>query len=186
MQTTSSRSRAFNPEEIKRLVQEGRDRGLIRDGDNPAPVLKNGTAATALGDVWSQWMDVDPAIARRWLENNFRNRFVKEDVVQAYARDMLNGTWVPTHQGIAFNDQDALIDGQHRLKAVIMSGVTVRTMVTFGLPSVIDGREMTTMDAVDRGRTRSVADQLKIQGAEVAKGRKRGLRWLRCTSEKAD
>jgi hypothetical protein len=36
-------------------------------------------------------------------------------------------------------------------------------MVTFGLPSVIKGREMTTMDCVDRGAPRSVADQLTIQ-----------------------
>jgi hypothetical protein len=45
----------------------------------------------------------------------------------------------------------------------VLSGVTIKMMATFGLPSVIDGAEMTTMDAVDRGRTRSVADQLKIQ-----------------------
>jgi hypothetical protein len=83
--------------------------------------------------------------------------------VDAYARDMLNGVWVPTHQGLAFNDRDELIDGQHRLQAIVKSGCTVRMMVTFGLASVIDGKEMTTMDAVDRGRTRSVADQLKIQ-----------------------
>jgi hypothetical protein len=36
-------------------------------------------------------------------------------------------------------------------------------MVTFGLPSQIKGKEMTTMDAVDRGATRSVGDQLAIQ-----------------------
>jgi hypothetical protein len=36
-------------------------------------------------------------------------------------------------------------------------------MVTFGLPAAIDGKEMTVMDTVDRGATRSVADQLAIQ-----------------------
>jgi len=106
---------------------------------------------------------VDPATADKWLLNNFVNRPVSDDVVNAYARDMVNGVWIPTHQGIAFNDRDELIDGQHRLLAIVKSGKTIRTMVTFGLPSKIDGHEMTTMDAVDRGRTRSVADQLKIQ-----------------------
>jgi len=153
----------FNPDEIRRLVQIGKDRGLIRGGDQATPVLKNGTEATNLGGVRSQWMEIDPKTAKLWLENNFRNRPLKDDVVQAYARDMINDTWVATHQGIAFNDKDELIDGQHRLSAIVLSGKTVRMMVTFGLPSLIAGKEMTTMDAVDRGRTRSMADQLTIQ-----------------------
>ena len=124
---------------------------------------KSGPAATSLNGVRSQWMDVTPEMASRWLRNNFRNRPVKDDVVSAYARDMVNGAWQPTHQGIAFNDRDELIDGQHRLMAVVKSRCTVRMMVTFNLPAKIEGHEMTTMDCVDRGCTRSVADQLKIQ-----------------------
>jgi len=143
---------------------------LIHDAGAPAKVEKNGQPAAKLlrqdGEILqSQWMDVTPEMAKRWLDNNFRNRPLVGDVVAAYARDMTNGVWVPTHQGIAFNDADELIDGQHRLNAIVRSAKTVRMMVTFGLPSKIAGSEMTTMDAVDRGRTRSVADQLKIQHA---------------------
>jgi hypothetical protein len=127
------------------------------------PVKKDGIDITSESGVKAQWMDVTPAIATKWLKNNFRNRPVSEDVVNAYARDMINGVWVPTHQGIAFNNKDELIDGQHRLLAVVKSGRTIRMMVTFGLPAKIEGHEMTTMDAVDRGRTRSVGDQLTIQ-----------------------
>lgn len=152
-----------NADEVKRLVEIGCQRGLIRRGGVPAPVEKNGADAAHLNSIRSQWMDVTPEMATRWLKNNFGNRPVKEDVIRAYARDMINKAWVATHQGLAFNDEDALIDGQHRLKAIVLSGVTVRMMVTFGLPSKIDGSEMTVMDCVDRGRTRSVADQLTIQ-----------------------
>lgn len=153
----------FNPDEIRRAVQRAKDRGLIHPAGTATPIAKNGQPAAALASVRSQWMQVDPDTARRWLNNNFRNRPIAEDTVNAYARDMLGGVWVPTHQGVAFNDREELIDGQHRLHAIIRSGITVRMMVTFGLPSHIQGREMTTMDAVDRGRTRTVADQLKIQ-----------------------
>lgn len=153
----------FDAAEIRRLVLVGKQRGLVRGSTDAAAIEKNGAPAASLGGVRSQWMDVDPATAKRWLENNFRNRSIDDDVVNAYARDMTNGVWVPTHQGIAFNDRDELIDGQHRLRAILRSGTTIRMMVTFGLPSAIAGKEMTTMDAVDRGRTRSVADQLKIQ-----------------------
>lgn len=126
-----------------------------------------GQLATAEGNVVHRYIDITPDMARRWLQTNFRNRPVSDDVVKAYARDMANGVWQPTHQGIAFNDRDELIDGQHRLLAIIQAkgGPTgsVRMMVTFNLPAKIGGQQMTTMDCVDRGRTRSVADQLKIQ-----------------------
>ena len=134
---------------------------------------KIGASATVENGVRSQWMDVTPEMAARWLKVNFRNRPVSEDVIKAYARDMAAGVWHPTHQGIAFNDLDELIDGQHRLKAAVLARKTVRMMVTFGLKSNIAGSRMTTMDCVDRGRTRSVADQLKIQhglaaGSQIA------------------
>ncbi len=139
---------------IKRFVRPGRPVQLVE---------KNGVPAAELGNVRSEWMDVTPEKAARWLKNNFVNRPVSDDVVAAYARDMFNGVWQATHQGAAFNDRDELIDGQHRLLAIVRCGKTIRMMVTFGLPSKIAGSEMTTMDCVDRGRTRSVADQLKIQ-----------------------
>jgi len=149
-------------------VELGKQRGLIHDAAAPAQIQKDGKPAAKLlqksGEILqSQWMDVTPAMAKKWLENNFRNRPIDDNVVAAYARDMTRGLWVTTHQGVAFNDLDELIDGQHRLRAIIRADKTIRMMVTFGLPSKIEGTEMTTMDAVDRGRTRSVADQLKIQ-----------------------
>lgn len=153
----------LDPDEIRRIVQLGKERGLISGAGTAGRIDKTGDAAAQLGGVRSQWMNITPAKAKTWLENNFRNRPLSEDVVHAYARDMINEVWIETHQGLAFNDKDELIDGQHRLHAIVLSGVTVRMMVTFGLPSAIAGKEMTTMDAVDRGRTRSVADQLKIQ-----------------------
>jgi hypothetical protein len=152
----------LDPEEIRRLVAKSKDAGLIQV-PGCVKILKNGTAATTAGTVISQWMDVDPGLAAHWLQNNVRNRPLADDTIIAYARDMRNGEWAETHQGLAFNDRDELIDGQHRLHAIIRAGVTVRMMVTFGLKSEIKGKEVTTMDAVDRGRPRSVADQLKIQ-----------------------
>lgn len=153
-----------DPEEIRRLVQIGRERGLISGGAGGLEKIeKNGMDVSTLGPLLSQWLVVTPELAQKWLTNNVRNRSIREDVVRAYARDMVNGRWVYTHQGLAFNDKDELIDGQHRLRAVILANVEVRMMVTFGLPAEIEGHEMTTMDAVDRGATRSVADQLKIQ-----------------------
>lgn len=166
----SSENSHLDPDEIRRLVALGKERGLISDPGKVRKVDKNGTPAVNAGapagpgaGLNSQWMDITPELARTSLANNVRNRSLSEDVVLAYARDMLNLEWQATHQGIAFNDRDELIDGQHRLHAIVRSGVTIRMMVTFGLPSHIAGKEITVMDCVDRGRTRSVSDQLKIQ-----------------------
>lgn len=122
-----------------------------------------GEKAAELATMQSRWMDVTPAMAEMWLQHNFNNRPVSLDTVRAYAREMKRGKWLPNHQGIAFNDRDELNDGQHRLMAIVLSGCTARLMVTFGLPSKVKGTRMTGMDVVDRGKTRTVADQLKIQ-----------------------
>lgn len=108
-----------------------------------------------------KWQDISPKKAEAYLEKNVTNRPLREDVVRALEADMVSGNWVPTHQGIAFNDRDELIDGQHRLSAIVRSGVTVRMLVTHGLPTIVG--ETQTMDVVDRGVGRSIGDQLKLQ-----------------------
>ncbi len=150
--------------EIGKLVREKGTVPMRAPGAVPHSIDRSGITVFKQSEgVETKWVEITPAMATNWLKNNFGNRPMKEDVVKAYARDMINKVWFATHQGIAFNDLDALIDGQHRLAAIVMSGVTVRMMVTFGLPSRVEGHAMTTMDAVDRGATRSVADQLTIQ-----------------------
>ena len=159
------RGAGFDEDEFRRTIERAKKSGLIRIREEgvASPIEKTGIAAATAGAVRSLWMDVTPEKAADWLKNNFRNRKLSAAAIVAYARDMLAGAWVATHQGVAFNDRDELIDGQHRLHAIVRSGVTVRMMVTFGLPATIPGREMTTMDAVDRGATRTVGDQLLVQ-----------------------
>src|SRR4051812_17796470 len=108
-----------------------------------------------------KWEEITPKKAAAYLEKNVSNRVVRKGTVTAYARDMKLGNWIPTHQGIAFNDRDELIDGQHRLHAIVESGVTVKMLISRGIPA--ETGTMRTMDAVDRGAVRSVADQLQLQ-----------------------
>ena len=153
---------ALTPGEIASLRQKGLIRGTS------AAVQKDVLSLVRLAhpDGWSVLLGlvaVTPALAEGWLKTNFGNRPVSEDTVTAYARDAAAGIWVTTHQGIAFSDKDELIDGQHRLLAIIKSGIACTVMVSFGWGAEIQGRPMKRMDVIDRGRTRSVADQLKIQ-----------------------
>lgn len=160
---------------IKDLVNEAKERGLIKTSGERVALKtalacklvqidrSGGEMAAELATMKTKWMDVTPEMAQIWLQNNVANRNVSQDVVNCYTREMRNGRWLPNHQGIAFDNRGVLNDGQHRLLAIVQSGCTVRLMVTFGLPSRVEGELMVGMDTIDRGKTRSVADQLKIQ-----------------------
>src|SRR5262245_41386859 len=114
---------------------------------SPTPLEKPKTASAAeLNGIRCQFMTVTPELAHAWLTSNVKNRKLRDEVVKSYARDMVNGNWVITHQGVAFNDKHELIDGQHRLNAIVESGVPVMMLVTFGLPSNLLGKKLTTMD----------------------------------------
>jgi hypothetical protein len=101
---------------------------------------------------------VTPSQAARWLDNqNNRNRPVIDAVVKRYARAMKTGRWRLTHQGIAFDQHGLLLDGQHRLWAVVEANVPVDMHVWFNVPA--DG-----VMAIDDGKGRSVLDQLRLCG----------------------
>lgn len=99
---------------------------------------------------------ITPTMAIKWLEGNTHNRDVSQPTVDAFARDIVMGRWVMTHQGIAFAANGTLIDGQHRLWAVVEAKKNVLMNVTTGLP-------LSTQDAIDTGRNRSVRDIIALR-----------------------
>lgn len=103
-------------------------------------------------------INVTPDMAREWLGKNAVNRNLSMRQVKKFVSDMKAGEWRNTHQNaIAFYEDGNLADGQHRLMAIEASGLTVRMMVAEGLTRKDGGM-------IDQGRTRSVADALKIGG----------------------
>lgn len=98
---------------------------------------------------------VTPEIAAHWLASNTSNRPLRKSLVRDYAAQMKGGEWLVTHQQIAFTGNltspGRLIDGQHRLSAVILSGASVRMAVAFGV-------DEKTFMVTDRGATRSAGD----------------------------
>lgn len=128
---------------------------------NHAPVSDPSASAQAIeaDGLVIEVLSVTPELATQWLESRARNRSISDSTVNRYAADMKAGTWRLTHQGIAFDADGVLVDGEHRLWAVTRSGVAVRMMVTRGLCA--EDRE-----AFDQGRSRSVADALHLAGAD--------------------
>lgn len=86
-----------------------------------------------------------------------KNRNISSIQVDLLARSIENGEWVLTHQGIAIDENGVLLDGQHRLWAIVASKRTVPIRVTYGVPR-------STMAVVDRGRRRSIGGMLQVQG----------------------
>lgn len=109
-----------------------------------------------------QWMLVTPEIARAWLARNTDNRNLRDGLVRQLAADMKNGAWMPNHQGVAIRADGTLLDGQHRLSAIVMSGVSVWMLVFTNMPVSVEGVKGTMMDSIDRGAPQSVADVLRL------------------------
>lgn len=87
---------------------------------------------------------VTPAQATEWLNSNTRNRRVRQGKVDQYTRDMKAGRWdTALCDPIAFNSAGELLNGQHRLWAIVESGVTLSLYVQFNVPNetqlVMDG-----------------------------------------------
>ncbi len=100
---------------------------------------------------------ITPEIATRLLLRNTHNRKISEKVVLKYVAEIQAGEWRLTPGGIGFDDTGVLVDGQHRLSAIVRAHKTVPLMVTLGLPS-------TSQEKVDRQRRRSLFDVLFLAG----------------------
>lgn len=101
---------------------------------------------------------ITPTIAMNWLENgNTNNRSVNEAHVHRMARDMKAGRWVLTHAGIALDPHGVLLDGQHRLWAIIESDTSVEMHVWVNVPAE-------ALFAIDTGKPRNMADVLYLGG----------------------
>ena len=83
--------------------------------------------------VSSSIQDVTPQMAAAWLSDNPQNRPLDEKRVAEYAERMRSGGWVEHVKGgsrpIEVLDTGRLLNGQHRLSAIVRSGVTLKLRV---------------------------------------------------------
>lgn len=106
---------------------------------------------------------VTPDIARELLSSNGTNRPITQAAVDKIVTSILDGEWRLTHQGIAISADGTLLDGQHRLLAVVKTGVAVETLVTRNV-------DPETFEVMDSGRSRQQADTVGIAGVQNSKG----------------
>lgn len=104
--------------------------------------------------------NITPIMAAEWFKKVDRNhqRNLRENHVATLAAIMRNGQWTTNHQGIAFDDKGRLMDGQHRLAAIVKSGVTVSMIVSRGWQD--NGGLI--MDTIDHNAKRTVGNSFQV------------------------
>lgn len=107
-------------------------------------------------------VDVTPDKAREILtKQNTRNRSIRQTQVKKLATDILEGRWKLTSQAISIDIDGVLIDGQHRLAAVVQAGKTVQMLFATDC-------EPDTFDVIDTGLGRTAADVVGLAGGKRA------------------
>lgn len=107
---------------------------------------------------------VTPELAKRWLKKNTNNRRMRPLSVEKIAADIKAGGWIENHQAIAFNCDGTLIDGQHRLAAIVEAGVSIRSVV-------IRGVKKEALGVIDDHAKRSLCDAIRLVDGESISNR---------------
>jgi SepF-like predicted cell division protein (DUF552 family) len=118
--------------------------------------------AQSQASPFTEKIEVNPYIARAILNNNPNNRKIKDSKVGQFADDMEHGRWQYNGENVIIAKTGELNDGQHRLSAIIKSGISVPMNISFGV-------SRSTRYTVDAGMARNAGDQLQIQGFAYAR-----------------
>jgi hypothetical protein len=86
--------------------------------------------------------------------NPYNYRKINFSTVKIYAKDMKDGNWKENGETIKFDFNGNLIDGQHRLQAIVESGITIELII-------VEGLDPNVADTIDIGRKRTIEQYLK-------------------------
>jgi hypothetical protein len=105
---------------------------------------------------------VSPEMAAAWLGKGLDGqRPLNKKHVIRLASEMVAGRWMLNNDAVCFDRDGRVINGQHRLSAVVASGATVPMMVVHGM-------EAEAFAHMDRPRIRSGGDMVAMTGAKNA------------------
>lgn len=100
---------------------------------------------------------ITPKLAEKLLSRNCINRPVKKTTVDYYSDIIKRGQWELNGESIKISKEGILLDGQHRLMAIVKSGIGIKTVIVEGLDS-------STFDTIDQGVARSTSDLFYVEG----------------------
>lgn len=106
-------------------------------------------------EIVAEVVTITPQHATLWLRANKNNRPVRRTHVAFLAGEIANGNWQVNGQAIVISDNEQVLDGQHRLLAVIESGMAIQSLVVYGISPE-------AFKTIDTGAVRTGADALYL------------------------
>lgn len=104
---------------------------------------------------------ITPEQAQHYLEYNTNNRNMRASHVERLSSDILNNRWTMNGSSIVFNGDGTLLDGQHRLAAIVKAGLPVEMLVVRGVSK-------NAMPTIDANLSRTAADAINLLGVKNA------------------
>jgi len=102
---------------------------------------------------------ITPEMAQKMLLLNFGNRGLSEKGVAKLVKVIKLGRWQVNGDVIRFSPEGRLLDGQHRLTAIVRSGIAIETYVAEGVPCE-------AFESIDQNKIRTFADTLAAMGVK--------------------
>ena len=101
--------------------------------------------------------EITPEMANELLVTNINNRELRQSTLDRYAAQIQDGLWELNGDSICISRDNKLLDGQHRLHAVVRANLPITSVVVRGL-------DPATFHTKDLGRPRTPADIFFIKG----------------------
>lgn len=102
---------------------------------------------------------ITPAKAAEYLKTSQGNRPISKVSVRSYADSMRQGKWLLNGVAIIFDNEGHLIDGHHRLNAIVKADIPVQTCVC-------RGADPEAFKTIDQGRGKNLGQLLAMQQVE--------------------
>lgn len=103
---------------------------------------------------------ITPNLAKTYLESNLNNRRISQPVLFRYIDDMKMGRWKEdTGESIKISKDGRVLDGQHRLQAIVKSGCSIYLHVASDLDESV-------FDVLDTGKKRNATDCFLVAGVK--------------------
>ena len=102
-------------------------------------------------------VNVTSDLAQNLLTLNTENRPIKRQTVDRYRTDLNNGAWQFAGDSVKISNQGVLQDGQHRLLAIVATGLPMTLHIQTGLAPEV-------FTVLDTGANRSAGDTLALAG----------------------
>ena len=133
----------------------------MRDSSNITEIKKLRKTPIDYSNIAFEVEVIDKEKAMKYLETNFsNNRKIRPRAVSQIVDDIKSGDFYLSWDCLAFNEMGQLVNGQHRLTAVIEADIPCRFYVLRNI-------DHSTIRHFDIGSKRSQADRISVHGTPM-------------------